>query len=98
MIFSRKFEEEFYPMLDMTRKFELLYGSKKLEVTPVKAGGNYVFVVKFTDGTRHPLSLTRASGMDKPKFWTSIPEGRQKEAEAIGPFITAHYQEHAAVK
>ena len=76
----------------MNSPFTLLYAGNKLSVKPVKAGGTYVFVIRFKDDAAQPLTITRASGMDKPKFWTSIPEGRQKEAEAIGPLVTQHYQ------
>ena len=36
---------------------------------------------------KKPLVLTRATGQDSDRFWTSIPQGRQKEAEEIGPLI-----------
>lgn len=54
-----------------------------------------VFVIKFQDGTA-PLVVTRAHGEKKPVFWTSIPEGRQKEADLIGPLIADHYRELTA--
>lgn len=48
---------------------------------------NYVaFRVEFSS-KRKPLILAKAAGMDTPFFWTSIPEGRQKEAEGVGKLI-----------
>ena len=78
-------------MLDMKQPFTVSLWGKTLSVEPIKKGSNYVFMIVFPDGTQS-LAITRATGEDKPKFWTSIPEGRQKEAEAIGPLIVAHYQ------
>ena len=86
-----------YFMIDLTTAFTINYKGQELEVQPHKAGSATVFVVKFQDGTV-PLVVTRAHGERKPVFWTSIPEGRQKEAEVIGPMITAHYQELTAVQ
>jgi hypothetical protein len=36
---------------------------------------------------REAIVVARAKGMDRPFFWTSIPEGRQKEAEGVGKLI-----------
>ncbi len=48
--------------------------------------GYVAFKVEFSS-SREPIVVARAKGMDKPFFWTSIPEGRQKEAEGIGKLI-----------
>jgi hypothetical protein len=48
--------------------------------------GYVTFHVKFSSN-RRPLTIARAKGMDAPFFWTSIPEGRQKEAEGVGKLI-----------
>ena len=48
---------------------------------------NYVaFRVEFSS-KRKPLIIAKAAGMDVRFFWTSIPEGRQKEAEGVGKLI-----------
>jgi hypothetical protein len=44
------------------------------------------FHVKFSSD-RRPITIARAKGMEAPFFWTSIPEGRQKEAEGVGKLI-----------
>lgn len=79
-------------MIDLTRLFELTYNRQTLSVTPRKAGKDYVFIIRFASNTP-PLVLARALGENRGHFWTSIPEGRQQEAERIGPLITQHYQQ-----
>jgi hypothetical protein len=44
------------------------------------------FRVNFSS-EREPIVVARAKGADRPYFWTSIPEGRQKEAEGVGKLI-----------
>lgn len=84
-------------MIDQYSPFSIQVGQLSLHVRPRKVGGAMVFVVHFPD-QRQPLALTKATGENRPVFWTSIPEGRQKEAEEIGPFITAYYQSQVAGK
>ena len=84
-------------MIDLKSPFTIEQGILKLNVQPHKTGDATVFVIQFSD-RRQPLVITRARGENKPVFWTSIPEGRQEEAEKIGPMITAHYQGLIAVK
>ena len=36
---------------------------------------------------RKPIVVARARFVDSPATWTSIPEGRQKEAEGLGQLI-----------
>lgn len=53
---------------------------------------NYVvFQVEFSSA-RKPLVIARAAGMNVPFFWTSIPEGRQKEAEGVGKLIEEYLE------
>ena len=40
------------------------------------------------------LNLTIATADDGGKFWTSLPEGRQEEAEVAGSVIAAYLREH----
>ena len=82
-------------MIDLSSLFTICFHGKEIDVKPHKAGGSMVFVIKFQDGTA-PLVVTRAHGEKKPVFWTSIPEGRQKEADLIGPLIADHYRELTA--
>jgi len=48
-----------------------------------------VFHIIFGDH-RQPLNITVATDSDDRKFWTSVPEGRQEEAEVAGKAIAAY--------
>lgn len=48
--------------------------------------GYVAFDVSFSSN-RKALVVARAKGRERPFFWTSIPEGRQKEAEGLGKLI-----------
>lgn len=69
--------------------FRIEYNHTTLTVYEKFIGGQVLFAVVFP-GVATPLVLTRATRDNKEKFWTSIPEGRQREAEAIGPLIASH--------
>ena len=43
---------------------------------------------------RGPLNLTIANADDGGQFWTSLPEGRQEEAELAGKAIAAYLREY----
>ena len=47
---------------------------------------NVVYYVKFSSA-RKPITIARAKFVDSKVRWTSIPEGRQKEAEGVGELI-----------
>jgi len=46
-----------------------------------------IFLVKIP-----PLVLTHATRENGNRFWTSIPKGRQSEAEEIGKLIAEHFK------
>ena len=48
-----------------------------------------VFHIVYPD-RRNPLNITIATNSDDEKFWTSLPEGRQEEAELAGKAIAAY--------
>jgi len=41
-----------------------------------------------------PLNITVAEDADGVKFWTSLPEGRQEEAEFAGKIIATYLREY----
>ena len=41
---------------------------------------------------RQPLVVARTKDAAKEVFWTSIPEGRQKEAEGVGHLIDEYFK------
>ena len=71
--------------------FTIQYKSVVMDVTRLDLQGYTAFRVEFSS-TRKPLVIARATDIDKDKFWTSIPEGRQKEAEGVGQLIEEYFQ------
>jgi hypothetical protein len=69
--------------------FELVYKGSKIKVKEHKVAGQTIFRIVFPDG-RKPLVVTRATGSNYTDFWTSVPEGRQQEAEEIGALISEY--------
>lgn len=69
--------------------FELDFKDGKIKVQRHSISGQVIYRVLFSD-KRNPLVLTRASNDNALRFWTSIPEGRQKEAEEIRPLIAEY--------
>jgi len=45
-----------------------------------------IYYVKFSSA-RKPITIARAKFVDSDVRWTSVPEGRQKEAEGVGKLI-----------
>lgn len=45
-------------------------------------------------GNKQPLNITIAENKDGEKFWTSVPEGRQEEAELAGKVIASYIREY----
>ena len=71
--------------------FVLNFNDGKINVQKHSVGGQTIFKVDFSD-KRKPLVLTRAMHANTNRFWTSIPEGRQKEAEEVGKLISEYYK------
>jgi hypothetical protein len=69
--------------------FELDFQDGRIRVQRRLVANQTVYVVVFSDKRSH-LVLTRATGDNANFFWTSVPEGRQKEAELVGPVIANH--------
>jgi hypothetical protein len=73
--------------------YELNYRDGKIKVQRHSIGGHTpVFRIGFSDG-RPPLVITRASGEEIGRHWTSIPEGRFNEAQEIGEIVEYHYKQ-----
>ena len=70
--------------------FELEYKGEKIQVHRLSIGAQVVFRILFSDKIA-PLVITRAKNPNASKFWTSIPEGRQKEAEEVGALISEYF-------
>jgi hypothetical protein len=66
--------------------FQITYGNTVLRIRPVDMPGRLAFYVSFSS-ERKPLLVVRAKDFNASSFWTSMPEGRQKEAEGVGKLI-----------
>ena len=60
-------------------------------IETIKLMGQALFSVKFTDGSP-PLVIGRVTNFNQAKFRTSVPEGGQGTAEAIGPLLEKYLQ------
>ncbi len=72
-----------------TEPFELTYHKIKIRVQQHTVANSFVYHIIFHD-KRQPLVITRAINANAARWWTSIPEGRQSEAEEIGSLIAEH--------
>jgi hypothetical protein len=72
--------------------FEIKVDGGFVAVQPIKKGVVVIYIITFVDG-RAPLAVNRATRFEGGFFWTSIPEGRQAEAESIGREIDKYLKE-----
>ncbi|MEO8853758.1 MAG: hypothetical protein ABI359_08265 [Ginsengibacter sp.] len=77
--------------MESNNKFELDYNDVKIIVQRHSIGAQTVFRISFVD-KRAPLVITRTISANSNRFWTSIPEGRQRESEEIGLLISEYYK------
>lgn len=68
--------------------FEISIDGNLIKVRGIYVQGQTLFHVDL----KRPLILMRASHFEGYKFWTSMPEGRQPEAEKIGPLIEEYFR------
>ena len=66
--------------------FELDFKDVKIRVQRHFVSHQTIYRIVFSD-KRSQLVVTRALTDNAAHWWTSIPEGRQREAEEIGPLI-----------
>jgi len=71
------------------QQFTITVNNTTLTCKRLSFPGYVAFHVTFSS-SREPIVVARAKGMDAPFFWTSIPEGRQKEAEGVGKLIEGY--------
>jgi hypothetical protein len=76
-------------MREIEPPFGLELDGHMIRVVEHELQGKRVFHVDFKD-SRKALVLTVGLGLRDQKFWTSIPEGRQDEAQQIGKLIAEH--------
>ncbi|MGK2860730.1 MAG: hypothetical protein ACSLE0_02275 [Chitinophagaceae bacterium] len=69
--------------------FELELNGVKMIAQRLNLPGYIAFRVTF-DSPRPVIVVARANDFNATKFWTSVPEGRQKEAEGVGALIETY--------
>lgn len=77
---------------DPNEELSLFYGSVRIIARKYVVRKRTVYHVVFAD-RRTPIVLTVALRQNGESFWTSVPEGRQREAEEIGALIDSAAQE-----
>ena len=71
--------------------FELEYKDAKINVQRHLIAKQTIYRVLFSD-KRNPLIITTAVTNKEDAWWTSLPEGRQQEAEELGAIIANYLQ------
>jgi len=71
-------------------EFEIEIQGLILKVSSHIVNNDEIFRIEFSDG-RPQLIVHEATAGSRP-FWTSIPQGRQREAEFFGARIADHYK------
>ena len=75
------------------KTFAVMLGETAAQVSVHQIKSAKVFHLVFA-GKRGALNVTVAINDDGEKFWTSVPEGRQEEAELAGKVIAAYLREY----
>lgn len=70
--------------------FEIIFNDQSVPVRELSISGRPMFLIPMLDGK--PLVITTATSAEGQVFWTSVPEGKQVLAQAIGKLIEAHFQ------
>ncbi len=78
-------------MDESKNNFNLIMKGVEIAVERNYIGAQTIFRISFPD-KRFPLIETRANRPQTGKFWTSIPEGRQQEAEEVGILISNYFK------
>lgn len=71
--------------------FEIIHGMVTIRGERLDLPHQEVYRLVFSS-PRQPIIIARAEREDGSVFWTSIPEGRQKEAEGLGAFLENHWK------
>ena len=79
--------------MDDPKLFEVELNGQIVQVSDHTIKSARVFHVVYP-GKKDPLNITIAENTDGVKFWTSIPEGRQGEAELAGKVIAAYIRDY----
>jgi hypothetical protein len=72
--------------ITLMRAFEKIVNDVTVKFCEINIPTYTAFHVSFSS-SRRPLIVARSKDSNEETFWTSIPEGRQKEAEGVGKLI-----------
>lgn len=75
------------------QQFQIVLNGHTVQVSMHIISKAKVFHIVYPD-SRTPLNITIAENEDGGKFWTSVPEGRQEEAEFAGKVIASYLREN----
>jgi len=78
-------------METLTTDLQIDYKGVPITVSKHLLKSTEIFRVVFSD-QRLPLIITIAKKESGRNFWTSVPQGRLREAEQIGDLITNHFK------
>ncbi len=73
------------------KPFQLELNGVLMDITELSIPNYTAFRVVFSSA-RQPMVLARTKDAEKNVFWTSIPEGRQNEAEGVGKLIDEYFK------
>ena len=71
--------------------FELNFKDAMIRVQRHLVSNQIILRIIFSDKL-NPLAITRTLTENAAHWWTSIPEGRQREAKEIGPLIERYLE------
>ena len=73
--------------MSLLQAFEIDYCGTPIEVAEHRLRSGRVFHIDFHEQSVKPLVITVAHTDKGAKYWTSLPEGRQNEAEKFGKLV-----------
>ncbi|MFS2187215.1 hypothetical protein ACCC92_11125 [Mucilaginibacter sp. Mucisp84] len=82
-----------FALMNDPKAFEIEVNGQSARVTDHTIKSAKIFHIVF-QGRRPPLNITVATNSDDEKFWTSVPEGRQEEAEFAGKAVAAYLRDY----
>ena len=71
----------------LLQAFEIEHEGKPIGVAEHRLPSGRVFHIDFLEQSVKPLVITVAETDKGKKYWTSMPEGRQGEAEKVGKLV-----------
>lgn len=74
--------------------FDIEIEGQPAHVSVHKIKSAKVFHITYSRHKPSALNITIATNDEGGKFWTSVPEGRQAEAELAGKIIAAYLREY----